>query len=366
AQKRPTCTGGLQIRESYDLEALQSCTTYSGAISITSLSLPDLVFPHLQYLDGIIAVNNNDRLRRLSFPHLKSATRISVVNQTLLTTLEFPSLQKSEFLLFKVLPSLTDLSFSMGLNDTGSFEVADTGITSLNGLDMKNTKSLRITDNRNLVHLRLPYLRNTDELFLSGNGQGTIRINAPSLNSLRDLTLRNVGFTSLPGLGTISNDLVIEENSFDSFSIPNLGSVSGTLTIRSSPLKSICLPELQSVGGSVVISNNPNLQTITGFPKLKQVNGFIDITGSFRELDLSGLQESREKHLCAGRELKNPKALLAGKKERKVITGKNDTGNNNSNTTTGMGKKSNASKIICAQLESFVFGFAITALSILI
>ncbi|CAG8597506.1 16246_t:CDS:2 [Racocetra fulgida] len=71
--------------------------------------------------------------------------------------------------------------------------------------------------------------------------------------------------------------------------IPNMRS---TLTIKDNQyLKSANFPELQMVGPSFVISNNPSLKKINGFPKLEQIDGSVDVTGTFSEFELSKLNE---------------------------------------------------------------------------
>ncbi|CAG8553214.1 10981_t:CDS:2 [Acaulospora morrowiae] len=388
AQKHLSCAGSLQIRKPHDLEALQSCTTYRGVISISSLAITNLAFPNLRNLDGIISINNNENLRYLSFPRLKSAIRIYVVNQTLLNTVEFPSIQKVVSLTFRKLPLLTSLNFPARLSEIESFEATDTGITNLNGLDVRSAKDLKIAENRNLLNLRLQNLRDAGEFFFSGNGNG--RIEVPNLVSLRDLTIRNVGFADLPKLETVSNDVVINENSFSSFTIPKLCSISGTLTVHSNALESFCFPELQNVGGAILVSSNLNLNVISGFPKLRQVNEAIDITGSFSELKLPGLQEVRgglnvisssKKFWCKKLDplkdvvkgeifvcksgVKDPKALFAEKKKTEIMTSNNGTVNGNNNISATNAEKTSNADGVSVRFESLILGFVAVSMMFL-
>lgn len=70
--------------------------------------------------------------------------------------------------------------------------------------------------------------------------------------------------------------------------------VSGTLTVAgNNKLEKLSVPELQSLGGALLVANNTRLDTVEAFPKLEQVDGSVDLTGSFRHIDLPKLQNVR-------------------------------------------------------------------------
>ncbi|CAG8698628.1 4474_t:CDS:2, partial [Cetraspora pellucida] len=280
----------IQVRAISEIEQVKSCKTFSGTILISSLPISDLVIPGIQTFEGTIDINSNENIRRISFPNLVSATRIGISNQSILTTLEFPSLQKVDTLTIKKLPSLTDLSFSTRLNETNNLEITETGARGVFSLNTKKMTSLRIENNQQLEILQVPNMRNIDTIYLTGNGK--LDFTAPYLENVNDLTVKNVRSLNLPALSTISNNLVISENKFPSFTLQNLHSVTGTLTIDSNwYLKSANFPVLQTVGPSLVISNNPSLEKINGFPKLEQIGGSVDVTGSFLDFQVPKLNE---------------------------------------------------------------------------
>ncbi|CAG8516423.1 1082_t:CDS:10, partial [Scutellospora calospora] len=316
----------------------------SRTILISSLPISDLVIPGIQNLEGTVDVNSNNNIRRVSFPNLVSATRILVSNQTSLTTLEFPLLQKVDTLTVKKLPSLTDLTFSAGLTEANNLEITETGARGIYGLNVKKMSSLRVHDNQQMENLQIPNVKSIDTIYITGNGRGRLNLTTPYLDTVNDLTIKNAGSLAVSALSTISNNLVISENIFPSFTFQNLHSVAGTITIDSNQfLKSTNFPELQTVGSALVISNNPSLEIISGFPKLGQIGGSVDVTGSFSEFDVSKLddikgginvQTTSERFKCDTIDkLKNDGVVkgdtvvcLAGTKEPKSVVAQPKTG----------------------------------------
>ncbi|CAG8635054.1 8999_t:CDS:2 [Dentiscutata erythropus] len=287
-----TCSGSIQVRAMSDMEPIKSCKSFAGTILISSLPISDLVIPDIQSFEGTIDINSNENIRRISMPNLVSATRISISNQTMLSTLEFPSIQKIDTLTIKKLPSLTDLSFPTMLNETKNLEISETGARGILVLRVKKMSTLRVENNKLLEFLQAPNMKSVDTIYLTENGKGKFDFTAPYLNNVNDLTVKSVGSLSLPSLSTVSNNLVASENSFSSFTLQNLRSVTGGMTIDSNQnLKSTNFQELQTIGSSLVISNNPSLEKVNGFPKLERIGGSADITGSFSELEVSKLNE---------------------------------------------------------------------------
>jgi hypothetical protein len=57
-------------------------------------------------------------------------------------------------------------------------------------------------------------------------------------------------------------------------------------------LKNLSVPQLQLLGGALSLANNTELSEVD-VPKLKQVDGTVDVTGNFKKIDLSSLVDVR-------------------------------------------------------------------------
>lgn len=96
----------------------------------------------------------------------------------------------------------------------------------------------------------------------------------------------------MDNLKQVSGDISFISNTFGELSLPEISDVAGTLTITSnSQLSKLGLPKLQRLGGALSVGNNNNLGTIDSFPKLEEVDGTLDITGNFDEVQLPKLAD---------------------------------------------------------------------------
>nr|CAG8442657.1 6638_t:CDS:2 [Entrophospora candida] len=287
------CSGGIQVRQSSDLNLLKNCKVFTGTIAISNVDdISDLIFNRLERLEGTLDINDNRLLRRVSFPNLTSVTRIGIANQTTLTKIEFPFLKQADTLTFRQLAA--DVTFDSGLEFINNIEISDTNIHELNGFNPKNVITISINNNPFLRELKLDSLLKVDSLYVASNRNDGFSFEAQNLQTVKDLVIENVTSLSLPSLVSSDSDIALSDNNFSKLSIPKLDSISGTFAIKSNPeLKKLDFPELKNMGGALIISENPKLLTIDGFPKLKRINGVMDITGSFSEFSMPELKEIR-------------------------------------------------------------------------
>ncbi|CAJ0752263.1 5362_t:CDS:2 [Entrophospora sp. SA101] len=287
------CSGGIQVRQSSDLNLLKNCKVFTGTIAISNVDdISDLIFNRLEHLEGTLDINDNRLLRHVSFPNLTSVTRIGIANQTTLTKIEFPFLKQADALTFRQLAA--DVTFDSGLEFINNIEISDTNIHELNGFNPKNVITISINNNPFLRELKLDSLLKVDSLYVASNRNDGFSFEAQNLQTVKDLVIENVASLSLPSLVSSNSNIALSNNNFSKLSIPKLDSISGTFAIKSNPeLKKLDFPELKNMGGALIISENPKLLTIDGFPKLKRINGVMDVTGSFSEFLMPELKEIR-------------------------------------------------------------------------
>jgi hypothetical protein len=96
----------------------------------------------------------------------------------------------------------------------------------------------------------------------------------------------------VPELNKVDGDLTLISNTFTSLDLPKLKTVAKTITIGSSNnLSKLGMQELTFVGGALSVGDNPHLTTIDSFPKLNEVDGTVDITGGYDDLQLPSLTD---------------------------------------------------------------------------
>jgi hypothetical protein len=93
-------------------------------------------------------------------------------------------------------------------------------------------------------------------------------------------------------LTKVDGDLTFISNTFRSLELPKLGTVAKTITVAtSSNLNKLSMPELTFVGGALSIAENPSLTQIDSFTKLNEVDGTVDITGPYDDLQMPSLTD---------------------------------------------------------------------------
>lgn len=112
------------------------------------------------------------------------------------------------------------------------------------------------------------------------------------LLSVKDASFRNLAGITLDNLNKVGGDISFVSNSFESLEMPNVTEVGGTLTLSNNKqLTRLTVPELRRLGGALSLGNNTQLTEVNAFPHLEEVDGSLDLTGSFEALQLPKLND---------------------------------------------------------------------------
>lgn len=112
------------------------------------------------------------------------------------------------------------------------------------------------------------------------------------LQNLKSGDFRNIEAISLSSLSKVDGDLTFISNTFTGLELPKLETVAQTITVAaSSNLNKLAMPELTFVGGALSIADNQALTQIDSFGKLNEVDGTVDITGPYDDLQLPALTD---------------------------------------------------------------------------
>lgn len=285
------CSGTSTIQNSGDASAIaQACSTFSGTIAVATQAADELKLDGLQEIDGDLVVKNANDLGSIGADSLTTITgkfMLSGVRQ--LTNLEFPELTEVGSIEWRTLPNLNGLSFGAGIQKASTVSITDTQLQDLSGLALSEADTITLQSNGILTNVSFDLEKIGTGFTVSENGQD-MELSMPSLTKAKNLILQDLGSLNLPELETVGGELDVERGSFETLEIPKLTEVGTTLTIReNSQLSEIMLEQLKTVSGGFVIAQNPQLSTIGGLPKLETINGNLDFTGNFEEVDLPKL-----------------------------------------------------------------------------
>jgi hypothetical protein len=141
-----TCsnTNGFVITAQSDLDALSSCTTVTGNIIITSVSLTDVTIPQgVAKVEGDVTVSLTDTITSFTASGLQSISgTFELLNLTALQTLDAPSLSSVGGINFVILPLLQTMT--LDINQAGNIRVSDTQLSSLSGFSLTSVNDFGI------------------------------------------------------------------------------------------------------------------------------------------------------------------------------------------------------------------------------
>lgn len=115
-----------------------------------------------------------------------------------------------------------------------------------------------------------------------------------NIGTINEATFRNVASISLGSLKKISGDISFIQNSFDTLDLPSTTDITGTLTLSDNlKLTNLSMAKLSHLGGALSLGGNLQLTSINAFPALQQVDGTLDLTGGFDEVQFPALADVR-------------------------------------------------------------------------
>ncbi|KAI8065388.1 uncharacterized protein B0P05DRAFT_515295 [Gilbertella persicaria] len=288
------CSGELKVVTQHDLDQVRSCKTYSGNIVIDNVGVADLKVNGIELVEGDILVKNNDGLMSFSMPKLQGVNgHIVFSNNKILSAIDIKQVYALRGIEVAVHPALNELVFATGLSQAEKISITDTTITKFDGIKLNSVKDIEISNNIYLKNLSFGNMTKIGNILVSANSP-SMQVDLDQVESLHDATFRNVAGISLKNLKKVGGDISFISNSFESLTLPIASDIGGTLTLTENMLlNNLSMPHLNHLGGALSVNNNNKLNSISAFASLQQVDGTLDITGGFDELDFPVLVDVR-------------------------------------------------------------------------
>jgi hypothetical protein len=242
-----------------------------------------LVFNGIEKVTGDFSSDGAVNLSSISAPTISEiggAFKLTSVNA--LTSLSFPELISVGSIHFEALANIQGLGFTKGVTTAGSVYIVNTGLTSLQGIELNSVGQLELTANDYLTEINVNNMKNISGSLTISNNNNKLSIDFPNLVTAKDMTIRNTSSIAVPSLANLTGSLGLFGNFISNFSAPNLTSCSDLDFDSNGHLATLSLPKLTTLSGGLAISNNNKLGSID-FPKLSHVDGAIDLTGSFEK-----------------------------------------------------------------------------------
>lgn len=270
-----------------DAGAFAQCTSVSGTIVISPDAVGTIDISGPKEIKGGLFGHNAGGLVSLTSSSIESiGGTFDLFNLTTLSTLSFDKLTTTDKILWNALPALGSLTFPEFISQASSVIIENTGLTTLDGINLDNVDLMDINNNRRLTKISTQ-VGSVGTLFNVASNGLDLSVDLPNLQWASNATFRNASTISIPSLAVINGTLTFDENTLKSLSAPNLTSIGnqhlneGSFTFVGNPaVKNLTFPALKTIAGANEIANNTALTTIS-FPALTYVGGAIDFSGNF-------------------------------------------------------------------------------------
>lgn len=287
-----SASGTMTIQNAGDATALATCSTFSGSIAIATGTTDDIAIGGVKSITGNLVANGNANIKRIGASELEELGGEMNLNElTRLNAVDFPKLKKVDAIKWNALPNLQSIGFTASLEQANSLRVENTGLRSLQGINIEQAKTLFIANNGYINEINMQLGNVSDSLTFADNNKA-VKVALPNLIWATNLTFRFCGSVSLPSLARLNGSLGLYNNGFESFSAPNLTEVGQALAIVANDgLNNLTFPLLTKISDNLQIANNSDLMSVDGFPVLKSIGGAFDVSGNMSKVDTPKLDD---------------------------------------------------------------------------
>lgn len=293
AQSTACTQSTFTVSSAAEATALSSCSTLKGNVLIPATSDTQIDLSGPKQIDGDLTLMNNGAVISLTSQSLNSISgTFKLANVTLLSTLNMPALSSVGTITWQSLPALNSLSFTTGVSKAKTVTISDTFLSTLDGIDLESVGTMDINNNRRLTKFSTSLKNLSENLNIQANGQ-KLSVTMPNLVWIANMTIANVTEFSTPSLEVVNGSARFDSNYFETFIAPNMTSTeSGDISFINNPsLTNITFSGLTKLGGALTVINNTRLEELTGFPKLADVGGAIQLGGNFSSVKFPSLED---------------------------------------------------------------------------
>lgn len=270
-----TATASSQVAQ------VAACATAVGDIFITGDNIGAIDITGTEQIYGNFVVNGT---KAVSFnaPTLQLVSgALTLSDSTILASVNLAQLTTVGTFTYNGLPALELTGLTTGITSADSIIIANTGLTSLDGISVYKLKVLNVNNNQDIETIDSSLQSVTDSLSINYNSE-QVDVTLDQLTSANNVVFQKVASLSAANLTTINGSLSLEQNTFESFEFAVLTKIGNSLSIQQNDdLEDFDFPKLQTIGGALNINENEKLKSFSYFPKLTSIGGSVNIDGDF-------------------------------------------------------------------------------------
>lgn len=269
-----------------------ACATAIGDVTIHGSGAPSTIdLSSVKEIYGDFHVSNVTSYTLLA-PNLELVSgELELTGNTNLATLNLAQLVTVGTLRLEALPNLSKTGLTSGITSADSVIVSDTGLSSLDGINVFKLKEFNVNNNDQIESINSGLEQVTDSIYISYNAE-KVNVTLDKLSTAKDVYLESISSFSAQNLTAVNGSLSLYSNSMDKVEFPVLKSIDSSLSInKNDDLNEVNFPKLEKVGGAFVVENNDDLEDLSGFPKLSSVGGSVNMTGTFDNATFDSLKK---------------------------------------------------------------------------
>jgi len=275
-----------------DADATSNTCTEVDSLTVGT-KVTNLDLESLTEIKGDMTIKGASGLKTISLPKLQTiGGTMSLLSLTVLSSFSCPNLVSVKEISWTTLPVLQSLSFTKEITNASSVLIADTMLTSLDGINLMTAESFNLNNNKYLKTVDVQLTKVTGALTLSSNAKG-VNCSFASLKSAANITIEDAGSLSLPKLEGVNNSLSFVSNTFETLTLPKLTTAGDFSMSGNNKLTNVSAPELKTCDGTFLLANNTELAIIDSFESLATVTGAVDMSGVFTNVSLPALDDVR-------------------------------------------------------------------------
>lgn len=271
-----TVTAATQVAQ------VAACPTAVGDINFSGDALAAIDLTGVKQVFGNVRVNGTQKVTDFVAPDLQLVSgELRLSDATILENVNLAQLTTVGSLVFNALPGLEQAGLTSGITSADSITIANTGLTSLEGIDVFELKVFDVNNNEAIKLIDSGLKSVTDTLSINYNSD-EVDVVLDQLTLAKNVELQQIASLSLANLTSITGSLSLDSSSFDSFTFENLKNISNSLSIRQNDdLTEFEFPQLTKIGGALNVEENSKLTSFSGFPQLATIGGSVNLDGDF-------------------------------------------------------------------------------------
>lgn len=307
------CKQSFSLENVNQLNQLASqCHTIGGSLSFNNYVDAVINLKNIETIEGDLIMEHSASIVRVECPNLKTIKgEFKIQSLTSLTAIHLKELNAVASIYWRVVPILSSVEFTKGLDSISKITLSDTSLVGFNGFNegmVDQLAVLNINNNRFMESVECNMKSVSETLSIQSNAR-ELQVSFKNLIWANNMTVKDAASISIPNLQFVNNSLEFIDNFFKVIEIPKLKGIGGTLSLDSNKeLTEVDMNNVSDIFGGVVITKNTNLEKIfflkslqviggaiqfsgnikeVGFPKLRLIKGSVNIASTSNELDCS-------------------------------------------------------------------------------